>query len=290
MRIGLDRNALRNQQEQGQEFDSFEDLEQSEQAQGNASNTNNTGKGRPGGGNSDKNSTSEKNKTILIIAGVIAAVVVGGFVISSLGNGGSTDEEQVATEGADITGEASNTELTPVITGENSDYLDTVSNNPNAVYDEEGNLISTNGIYDEEGNIISDDENVINPGTASFDKEGGTTTAKVYSPDDFIKDLNGVNVSAVYNVKAYSYVFDYANYQKRRAIMDDGMELYWLDLTYNGKSYRCTVPFYIFKSLNSTGITRVKIELLTLEGGEKIISYMRVAEEGEELTEEEEEE
>lgn len=153
----------------------------------------------------------------------------------------------------------------------------TTESNPNAIYDDDGSIVSSNGIYDGDGNIISSDEDIIEPGLPNFsDSKSNTTTATVYSASDYIKDLNGVDVSAVYNVKSRDYIKDFVNYEAKRAIIDDGMELYWLEVTYGSKKYRVQVPFYAFKDLDKTGICVVEIEVLTLEGGEKIISYMQI--------------
>lgn len=73
-----------------------------------------------------------------------------------------------------------------------------------------------------------------------------------------------------------SYVKDFANYEAKRAILADGMEMYWLEIQYKNKPYRCQVPYYVFKDLETTGICVVEIEVLTLEGGEQVISYMQV--------------
>ena len=54
------------------------------------------------------------------------------------------------------------------------------------------------------------------------------------------------------------------------------MELYWIDVVYKKKKYRVQVPFYYFKDFDDTGICRVEIEVLTLENGGQIISYMQV--------------
>lgn len=110
------------------------------------------------------------------------------------------------------------------------------------------------------------------------DYKGGEmrTPDRLDPATDFLKDLNGVEIPVSYNVKSTDYVCDYVNYEKRRASMDDGMELYWLELTYNGLHYRCTVPFWRYKAMNNEGICIVKMEVLTLEGGEKVISYMAV--------------
>ena len=108
------------------------------------------------------------------------------------------------------------------------------------------------------------------------DRENGSTSATVYSANDYIKDLNGNDIPAVYNVASRSYVKDFANYEAKRAILADGMEMYWLEIQYKNKPYRCQVPYYVFKDLETTGICVVEIEVLTLEGGEQVISYMQV--------------
>lgn len=151
-----------------------------------------------------------------------------------------------------------------------------INENPLAVYDEHGKLISSNGVYDLDGNLLEDTEETIKPGATDFQSGNDKTSPIVYSATDFIKDLNGVDIAAVYNVKSYEYVEDYVNYEKRRAIVSNGMELYWLEVTYKGRAYKCTIPFWRFQALDNTGICKVRIEVLILEGGENIISYMNV--------------
>ena len=104
-----------------------------------------------------------------------------------------------------------------------------------------------------------------------------TTDYRVFSADDYIKDFNELDVSAVYNVKNRYYKKVLANYAKRRAIIDDGMEIYWVDISYDGKKYRSQVPFYTYRGLQETGIAVMDIEILELEGGGTIISYMQVS-------------
>lgn len=155
-------------------------------------------------------------------------------------------------------------ESVEVPSGEGQDLLDSVTGTQN-----------NNGIYDEDGNVIAED--AIDPGIVDYyESEAKTAPAEVYKASDFIKDLNGLDVSAVYNVQNRSYVQDYVNYETRRAIIDDGMELYWLEITYNDKKYRIQCPFVYFKDLGEKGICKVEMEVLTLEGGGKIISYMQV--------------
>lgn len=277
MRIGVNVNK-NNKAENQEEFSSFEELE--------------AAASQPGAEASI--STKGINKTYLmfgIIAVVIIIIVV--LVMSSLRKQqNNTEDVNVDADNtmgvmAEVTDSAvqdsASTEIDSLQDTITEEVQQNESNtyNENAVYDSDGDLISENGIYDEDGNYVTESTDVIKPGIVEYTQEGGTTSPKVFSEDDFIKDLNGVDVKAVYSPKSYNYVFDYVNYEKRRAIMDDGMELYWLDITYHNKKYRCTTPFYIYKSLSDEGICKVKIELLTVEGGGKIISHMRVAEPGE---------
>lgn len=186
-------------------------------------------------------STPMKNldkKTIGIIAVVIIIIIVG--VMAFAGDNKQKNED-----------EALSTELV-----DENDY-------------------DINGVYDENGNTI--DPNGINPGISSFDDSDNLQTDPVvYDANDMISDLNGLDVSAVYNVEHFDYVDDYITYETRRAIIDDGMELYWVEAEYNGLKYRIQVPFYYYRSLGKSGIHKARIEVLTLVGGGKIISYMQL--------------
>lgn len=102
------------------------------------------------------------------------------------------------------------------------------------------------------------------------------TPEKVYSASDFISDINGNSVSAIYNVSEKNYITDYVSYVSKRAIVDDGMELYWLEAEYNNKNYRIQIPYQYYVNLGESGICKVNMEVLTLEGGGTIISYMQV--------------
>lgn len=120
----------------------------------------------------------------------------------------------------------------------------------------------------------------ISPGTRDLWDEGiYSTPATVYSATDYIADLNGNNVSAVYNVSEKNYVTDYVSYTSKRAIIDNGMEMYWLEADYDGKAYRIQIPYQYYVNLGDKGICKVNMEVLTLEGGGTIISYMQVVNE-----------
>lgn len=119
--------------------------------------------------------------------------------------------------------------------------------------------------------------NVYTEGDTNYAKsDKNETTAKVYKPDEYIKDLTGKDISAVYTVKSRDYIKAHVSYKAKRAIIDDGMEMYWIDVVYKKKNYRVQVPFYYFKDFEDSGICRVEIEVLTLENGGQVISYMQV--------------
>lgn len=225
--------------------------------------------------------SANNHKNVIVVAVIVLVLLVCAYGLYSIQNNpeislgdnkeNTEQESQVDIENTEEQVPATEIQTTATVTEEFTEE------NPSAVYDEKGNLISSNGIYDEDGNIISDDEDIIKTGLPNFEKStNNQTTAVVYSASDFIKDLNGVDVPAVYNVKSRDYVKDFVNYEAKRAIIDDGMEMYWLEVSYNSRRYRVQVPFYVFKDLDKTGICVVELEVLTLEGGEKIISYMQV--------------
>lgn len=195
--------------------------------------------------------SSSSKKTKLILVGVLVGAIILFIIMFGFSRRGN-EEEPVVEEPA-TTEPAQDTSTTPEPETEDT------------------------GIYDEQGNLKVNDGTYIDPGAASYsDNKNETTDPKVYNSTDFIKDLNGQDVSAAYTVKSYDYVDDYVSYEKRRAIMDDGMELYWLEANYHNKKYRITIPFWRYKALDDTGICCVEIEVLNLEGGGKIISYMHV--------------
>lgn len=136
---------------------------------------------------------------------------------------------------------------------------------------------STTELVDTSTEVVGNPTTDISVGLPEFDpRENGSTSAIVYSATDYIKDLYGADIPAVYNVANRTYIRDFVNYEKKRAIIDEGMELYWLEVQYKGKAYRCQVPYLIFKDLDTTGICVVELEMLTLEGGETVISFMQV--------------
>lgn len=223
-----------------------------------------------------KETTGKKSKSIVTLIILFILFVTFLLIFSNI-------QKKMSSGGIDVTTTegvstaTSTSEATTEQKATTSGEKDSTATEEGAVYDDNGKLVSENGVYDLDGNLITDDEDAIDVGLPDFkDSDVSTTTATVYSDSDYIKDLNGVDIPAVYNVKSRDYIKDFANYEAKRAIIDDGMEMYWLEITYNKKKYRCQVPYYVFKDLDKTGICVVEIEVLTLEGGEKIISYMQV--------------
>ena len=189
----------------------------------------------------DKNVTQKSNKNTIIIIAVVAVIVI---IIIAMLKSLMTPEEPI--------------EMTDTgqVDGTTQEAATTTAQGATTEYE-----ISTE----------------VAVGLPEFDdRENGSTSATVYSANDYIKDLNGNDIPAVYNVASRSYVKDFANYEAKRAILADGMEMYWLEIQYKNKPYRCQVPYYVFKDLETTGICVVEIEVLTLEGGEQVISYMQV--------------
>lgn len=193
----------------------------------------------------------KKDKTIIYVA-VAAILVIVVFVAISYYNKNNTPElEDAAPE-----------EVEDQVSADDEEEY---------IYDEDGNPI-----YSAETNELVDDH-AIDPGAPDYENSSKShTTAQVFDTDDYLKDINGVSISATYNVVSRDYVYDYVSYTAKRGIIDDGMEIYWLEAEYEGKQYRIQVPFYYFKDFSEQGVCRVQIEVLNIEGGGKVISYMQV--------------
>lgn len=195
---------------------------------------------------STKESTFNSKKMIVIGAVVLVVVVI----IASIISGGSDE---------------SNTQQTPA--------KSIVTPNPSAEIDGDGTV---SGTSDGSKTDLDKNSDSFVQGDPQYSADGDKTSAKVYSADDYIKDLQGADVPAIFSVNSMDYIKTHVSYVAKRAIIDDGMEMYWLDVTYKKKKYRMQVPYYYFKSLEDEGICRVEIEVLNLEGGGQIISDMQI--------------
>lgn len=203
--------------------------------------------------------TTKKRKNLLNVVILAAIVVLVGIALFIYLRKDDTEQPTISDAGEDLN------------TGDDSTPDNGYSEEDPYVYDENGNPI-----YSAETNELIDD-NAIDPGAPDYDSSDKShTTPIVYGADDYLKDINGVAIAANYNVIRRDYVFDYVSYVAKRGIIDDGMEVYWLEADYEGKKYRIQVPFYYFKDFSETGVCRVQIEVLNIEGGGKVISYMNV--------------
>lgn len=208
------------------------------------------------------------NKMVVIGAVVVCAAVLAIFSAMS-----HKDKEMVSGTDSETTGTGETSGMDNVGTDEQDAVPEVYSDEGSSAVENENG--GGNGIYDENGKTI--DPNGINPGMKDYEySTNDTTSATVYSPSDYIKDLNGLDISAIYRAASIEYVTDYVSYETRRALTDDGMELYWLEARYKGKDYRVQVPFYYFKDLGTEGICKVEVEIVNTAEGGKVITYMRV--------------
>lgn len=104
----------------------------------------------------------------------------------------------------------------------------------------------------------------------------GENKSDITSSENITTNLNGEAVNPNYNVTNVETVTDYINYTKYRAVTSEGMEFYWLEVVYKQKTYKCQVKYNIYSKLDTQGITVVDMEVLTLDDGSQIISYMNV--------------
>lgn len=100
-------------------------------------------------------------------------------------------------------------------------------------------------------------------------------------------DLNGNELNTNYKIKSINTVRDFINFKKYRAQTADGMEFYWLEVTYKEKPYKVQVPYKIFKELDDSGITVADIEVTKVDkgGGQsgEVVTYMNIVENSKKL-------
>lgn len=190
----------------------------------------------------------------IIVIGVVTIVIVAfliiGFIaIRTLSNG----NDDVSTD--DTTGTV--TERTLSLAEDDEDKLETDSSESSTQESFETGDSYLEGEKYEEGVLTE-------------------TTPEYYSSTDFLKDLNGYEIPAVYTVQNVTYDVAHVNYQSKRATIDDGMEFYWVEIDYNGKRYRAQCSYNMFRQLESEGICKVALEILTLDTGQQVVSYMKV--------------
>jgi hypothetical protein len=135
-------------------------------------------------------------------------------------------------------------------------------------------------------NEVTTTEAIITTEATSEEVDTTVTSVPVTSGDEYVSDLDGLSLESNYDVVDKTYYRDFANYEMRRAEIDDGMEMYWLEISYEGKSYRCQIPYYAASTMELSGICVVEIEKLTLSTGSTVISFMQVVYDYDELLDE----
>lgn len=138
----------------------------------------------------------------------------------------------------------------------------------------------------EESNKNNSTESTVKPGIPSFNGIGEEENDEyLYDPSLITKDLNGNQVPTDYVVEDSDTVTDYINYKKYRAATGNGLEFYWLEAEYKGQPYKVQVPYSVYSKLDYSGITVVDMEVLELEDGSKMVTYMKVREDAKKLLE-----
>lgn len=198
----------------------------------------------------DPNDSPENIKKIAIVAAVVVFVIIIMFLfIPKLFNSSR---------------ESSKEELSQDMEEQYNDENNYSANEPDTstAYDVTTDEEPAEGFVEEE------------PDYANSDKK--QAVGEVESGDGFVVSLDGQQIPADYVAKNISYVKAYVNYELHRGTVDDGMEVYWIDILYKKKKYRAQIPFYYAKDLSSEGICRVEMELIDLESGGQVITYMQV--------------
>lgn len=109
--------------------------------------------------------------------------------------------------------------------------------------------------------------------------------SEVTSSDNITANLNGEQIDPNYKIKEIKTVTDFINFEKYRAVTDQGMEFYWLETTYKDKKYKVQVPLSIYKELENKGITVVDVEVTVLEDKSEVVTYMNVRKDAKSLIE-----
>lgn len=134
---------------------------------------------------------------------------------------------------------------------------------------------------DQQASASFEDDDSINPGISDTNQDVDGTSPNQNPTDakDFtnsVTDLNGNKIDSNYVVSSREVVTDYVNYEKKRGITSNGLELYWLDVTYKDNPYVIQVPYQTWSNLDSKGTTVVDMEVLNIDDGSQVISYMQL--------------
>ena len=216
----------------------------------------------------------KKNGMLFIIIGLVVVLLAGFFLF-----GGNKEDSKDANNNNNEQQLAEGDEYQSV--GEASKDV----NNVEPKETEKENTTETPAPPETPG-VSMEDTDAINPGLPNTTNGKNKVNAgDISDANDFLVDINGNPIPNNYEVKQIKTETDFVNYEKRRGITGDGIELLWLDAEYKGIPYTIQVPFKIWKELDPKGITVVSMEVLYLEDDSKVISYMSVKENYKELLE-----
>lgn len=95
------------------------------------------------------------------------------------------------------------------------------------------------------------------------------------SSDTMVKDLTGKDIPEYYVVKNISYIVEFIPYTKHRATTGTGVELYWLEGTFNGQPCKLTIPYKYYRDLPDSGAVPCDVEVLQTETGELIATWFQ---------------
>jgi hypothetical protein len=119
-----------------------------------------------------------------------------------------------------------------------------------------------------ETNVEADRPNdLVIPGIVDISEDTVKQNTTPVTSDNFVKDLNSLPVDEFYEIEEIYTTIDFISYEKKRAVTDDGVELYWLEATYKGKKAKIQVPFKVFKELDKVGSTVVDVEVVRVRTG-----------------------
>lgn len=230
---------------------------------------------RPGvtktGNGNNKSNKNSKGGIIFIIGGLIIIILAGFFLFKGNDKEGTDD----------ATG---NTNEQQLADGDEYESMGEANKDVNASKPETEKPETP--APPEIPEVSMEDTDAINPGLPNTNSGNNKVNGgELSDPKDFHVDINGNPIPDNYEVKQIKYETDFVNYEKRRGVTGDGMELLWLDAEYKGIPYSVQVPFKIWKELDPKGITVVSMEVLYLDGDAKVISHMAVKENYKELLE-----
>lgn len=220
-----------------------------------------------------KNQGEKKNGILFIIIGLVVVLLAGFFLF-----GGNKDDNK----------DANNNNEQQLTEGDEYQSVGEASKDVNNVEQKETEKENTTETPapPETPGVSMEDTDAINPGLPNTTNGKNKVNAGTISDaNEFLVDINGNPIPNNYEVKQIKTETDFVNYEKRRGITGDGIELLWLDAEYKGIPYTIQVPFKIWKELDPKGITVVSMEVLYLEDDSKVISYMSVKENYKELLE-----